>query len=110
MSEKKESYPSEIGREQFALILPILESARKKTAPREVDLYDVFNAVLYVLREGCRWRSLPREYPKWELVYYYFRIWKEPKEGERSILEEVLKKWLGSTALQQGAKKKPVSS
>lgn len=110
MSEKKESYPSEISREQFALILPILESARKKTAPRAMDLYDVFNALLYVLREGCRWRSLPRKYPKWELVYYYFRIWKESKEGESSILEQVLKKWLCNTALLQGAKRKPVSS
>ena len=110
MSEEKETYPSEISREQFALILPILESARKKTAPREVDLYDVFNAVLYVLREGCRWRSLPGKYPKWELVYYYFRIWKEPKQGENSILEQVLKKRLATTALLQGAGKKPVSS
>ena len=110
MSEKEEIYPSEIKREPFAFILPILESAKKKTAPREVDLYDVFNAVLYVLREGCRWRSLPKKYPKWELVYYYFRIWKEPKEGESSILAQVLKKWLGNTAHLQGAKKKPVSS
>jgi hypothetical protein len=50
MSEKKETYPSEISREQFALILPLLESARKKTSPRKVDLFDIFNALLYVLR------------------------------------------------------------
>ena len=42
-------YPSDISREQFAQIQPILESARKKTKPRTVDLYDVFCAVLYVL-------------------------------------------------------------
>ena len=36
------SYPSDISREQFARILPTLESARRRTKPRTVDLYDVF--------------------------------------------------------------------
>jgi hypothetical protein len=31
------SYPSDITREQFDLIKPILESARKKTRPRRID-------------------------------------------------------------------------
>ncbi len=53
------SYPSDISREQFEQIRPLLESARKKTAPRKVDLYDVFCAVLYLLRSGCQWRMLP---------------------------------------------------
>lgn len=92
MTNQEEIYPSEITREQFELIKPILESAKKKTAPRKVDLFDVFNAILYVLREGCRWRSLPQKYPKWQLVYYYFRLWKEPREDEGSILEQVLEK------------------
>lgn len=33
------------------------ESARKKTAPWKVDLYDAFCAVLYLLRTGCQWRA-----------------------------------------------------
>ncbi len=41
-------------REQFEVIRPLLESARKKTKPREVDLYYVFNAVLYLLKTGCQ--------------------------------------------------------
>ena len=36
------SYPSDISRKQFARILPTLESARRRTKPRTVDLYDVF--------------------------------------------------------------------
>ena len=35
------SYPSDISREQFVRILPTLESARRRTKPRTVDLYDV---------------------------------------------------------------------
>jgi len=92
MGSEKTVYPSDISREQFAQILPLLESAKKRTSPRELDLYEVFNAILYLLRESCRWRSLPKEYPDWQAVYYYFRIWKEPREKEPSLLEEVLKK------------------
>lgn len=86
-------YPSDISHEQFEKILPILESARKKTKPREIDLYDVFCGVLYLLKTGCQWRMLPKEYPKWRTVHEYFLIWSEKKNpGAESILEEVLKK------------------
>ena len=66
------SYPSNINPEQFDKIKPILESARKKTRPRSIDLYDVFCGVLYVLKSGCQWRMLPKEFPKWRTCHYYF--------------------------------------
>ena len=59
------SYPSDISREQFARILPTLESARRRTKPRTVDLYDVFCGVLYLLKSGCQWRMLPADFPDW---------------------------------------------
>ena len=89
----RKQYPSDISREQFEIIKPILESARKKTKPREVDLYEVFCAVLYILKTACQWRMLPSDFPKWQNVYAYFRKWKyKPNDFEDSILEEVLKK------------------
>ncbi|PYE79169.1 putative transposase of IS4/5 family DUF4096 [Xylophilus ampelinus] len=48
----RESYPSDMSRAQFEIIKPLLESARKKTSPRRVDLYEVFCALLYLLRSG----------------------------------------------------------
>jgi transposase len=89
----KKKYPSDLTREQFERIRPLLESARRKTKPRTVDLYDVFNGILYLLKTGCQWRMLPKEYPKWRTVHEYFSIWRKIGEGqEKSILEEVLKK------------------
>jgi transposase len=61
------SYPSDISREQFEKIKPILESARKKTRTRRIDLYDIFCGVLYLLKSGCQWRMLPKEFPKWRI-------------------------------------------
>jgi transposase len=86
-------YPSDITREQFEYIRPILEGARKRTRPRTYDLYDVWNGLNYVLKTGCQWRALPHEYPKWRTVYEYFSIWRtKSKEEELSILNKALKK------------------
>ena len=89
-------YPSDVSREQFETIRPLLESARKKTSPRRVDLYDVFCAVLYLLKSGCQWRMLPSEFPKWRTVHAYFSIWSEPRK-DGSLLQQALKKsgWRG---------------
>ena len=87
------NYPSDITREQFEVIRPLLESARTRTRPRKYDLYDIFCAVLYVVRNGAQWRAIPSDFPDWRLDYYYYRVWKEPgKDGGDSILDQVLKK------------------
>ena len=93
------SYASDISREQFALILPTLLAARLQTKPRTVDLYDVFCGVLYVLKSGCQWSMLPRDFPDWRTCYKYFQQWGEqPDPAGDSVLEQVLKNcWRGPT-------------
>jgi len=96
----REPYPSDINREQFEAIREILESARKTTKPRKVDLYDIFCAILYVLKSGCQWNMLPRDFPKSTTCYYYFQVWSiKSDNNSQSILEKVLKKsgWRFST-------------
>ena len=87
------AYPSDISRAQFKKMRSILEGARKKTAPRKHDLYDVFNGVLYVVKSGCQWRMVPKEYPNWKSLHAYFRIWSEVAKGQNeTTLARVLKK------------------
>ena len=86
-------YSSDISREQFEKIRLLLESARKTTKPRIVDLYDVYCGLMYILKTGCQWRQLPKEYPKWRTVHQYFLNWsKKPFPDQPSILEQALKK------------------
>ena len=54
----RNKYPSDITREQFEKIRGYLEGARKTTHPRKYDLYEVFCAVLYLVKEGCTWRAM----------------------------------------------------
>ena len=94
----KKRYPSDLSYKQFEKIEPLLSGARKRTRPRKLDLYEVFCAVLFLLKSGCQWRMLPSNFPKWQSVYFYFRIWSSKKDNEPSLLEQALKKigWRGS--------------
>lgn len=64
MCYRMRNYLSNISREEFEKIREDLEGARKKTKPRKMDLYEVFCAVLYVLKSGCQWDMLPSDFPK----------------------------------------------
>lgn len=86
------TYPSNISREEFEIIRKDLENAKKKTRPRQTDLYDVFCAVLYIVRGGIQWRMLPSDFPNWKLVYYYFKVWSKKDDNGVSLLDKVLKK------------------
>ena len=86
------TYPSDITLEQFSGIEYLMRTARKVTRPRTYDLYDIFCAILYVLKEGCRWRGLPQDFPKWNIVYYYYPIWSVAgPNGETSVFERILR-------------------
>ena len=86
------NYPSDISREQFEIIRPILEGARKRTKPPQYDIYDVFCGILYLLKSGCQWRMIPSDFPPKGTVRYYYDIWSEEDHGAESLLSEALKK------------------
>jgi transposase len=88
------SYTSDLTERQFEPLRPILEKITKRTRPRKVDLRDIFNAIIYLLRNATKWRDIPKDYPPWKLVYYYFHIWKTTLDTEthEPMLEVILKK------------------
>lgn len=86
------NYPSDISREEFEIIREDLEKAKRKTRPRKTDLYDIFCAVMYIVKGGIQWRTLPSDFPNWKLVYYYFTVWSKKDDNGVSLLDKVLKK------------------
>jgi transposase len=87
------SYPSDLTEAQYKKIETILEGVRKHTHPRTYDLRDIFNGVMYVVKSGCQWRMVPKEYPKWRTLHTYFRKWSEvPRGHSESALAQCLKK------------------
>ncbi|WP_237388499.1 IS5 family transposase [Xenorhabdus sp. Sc-CR9] len=96
-------YASDISREVFMEIEPLLLSSRKRTRPRKTDVYEVFCALLYLLKSGCQWDMLPSDFPAKSTVYYYFKLWKEkPSDTEPSLLEQALKNVVGEARISHG--------
>jgi transposase len=68
-------YPSDLTERQWRRLEPHLPLAKPGGRPRSVDLREIVDAILYVLRNGISWRALPHDYPPWKTVYHYFRAW-----------------------------------
>jgi hypothetical protein len=88
----REAYDSDITRKQFAHISQDLENAKKRTSPRKIDLYEVFCAILYLLKNACTWRNIPHDFPKWRNVRYYYEVWTKKDNNGQSILDYVMAK------------------
>jgi putative transposase len=69
-------YDTDLSDAGWALIAPMLPAARPGGRPRKINIRAVLNAIFYLLRTGCQWRLLPREFPGWSTVYHYFQAWK----------------------------------
>jgi len=92
------SYPTNLNDSQWSAILIILNDKRK----RKHSLREIFNAIFYVLKTGCQWRMLPKDFPKWQLVYYYFNKWK--LEG---VIEEIHERIRDLTRKNAGRERSP---
>lgn len=69
-------YPTDLTDEQWNILQPLLPPVKTGCRPRELDMREVLNAILYLVRGGIAWRLLPHDFPKWSSVYYYFRKWR----------------------------------
>ena len=66
---KDDMYSTDLTDVQWNNIWNYLNTTDRK---REISLHAVWNAFIYVVKTGCQWRMLPKDFPKWELVYYYY--------------------------------------
>ena len=76
MSDAPRAYPSDLSDAEWALLAPLLPPPAPCGRPRKWPERLVADAVFYVLRSGCAWRMLPREFPPWPTVYARFRRWR----------------------------------
>jgi transposase len=90
-------YPSDLTDAQWTILEPLVPAVRPGGRPAKHARREIVDAMLYVLRGGISWRSLPHEYPPWQTVYDYFRRWRDDGTWERiaATLRERLRVKLG---------------
>jgi len=77
------TYPSDLTNEQWALIQRLLPPAPTGGRPRKTSLRDVLDGIFYILRAGCAWRYLPKDFPPKNTVWRYFDDWRNDGTLER---------------------------
>jgi len=73
---ERKAYPSDLANTQWKRLEDLLPPAKPGGRPRSVDLREVTNGILYVVRGGCAWRMMPHDLPPWSTCYDYFRKWR----------------------------------
>ena len=56
---------------------------------RKYDLKTLVNAVFYLIKTGCQWRFIPKEYPPWKTVYSFYKRAKDRRVWEIMMYELV---------------------
>ena len=77
------NYPTDLTDRQWDCIRDLIPAAKPGGRPRQLDMRQVLNALLYLVVTGVQWRLLPQEYPAWQSVYYYFRRWRDEGVWQR---------------------------
>jgi putative transposase len=68
-------YASDMTDAEWKLIEPLMPLRCRRGRPREISLRVIMNAVLYIAASGCQWRALPKDFPPYSTVQYYFYKW-----------------------------------
>src|SRR5919112_5581870 len=69
-------YLTDLSDDEWRCMSPHLPGPTGQGRPRLHCLRAILDAVFYVLKSGCPWRLLPREFPPWKTVYDWFRRWR----------------------------------
>ena len=96
----RKPYPTDLTDEEWAILAPLIPPAKPGGRPREVDMREILNGLLYLLRTGCAWRMIPHDLPPWQTLYEYFAQWRDDGTWERlnGVLRVQVRQQVGKEA------------
>jgi len=93
------NYSTNISDNQWQFIKKTLNFNDRK---RKHSLRMIWNAMMYLVKTVCQWRMLPNDFPKWELVYYYYSKWSNAED-----FDLLLAKLRGKVRFKRNQKSEP---
>ncbi len=76
MADRRDPYPSDLSDAEWAVLEPLLPPPPRTGRPRKWPRRLMAEAIFYLVRSGCAWRMLPREFPPWRSVCSQFARWR----------------------------------
>lgn len=102
-------YPTDLTDEEWNQIQSLVPKPKsgegKRGRPLQLERRTLLNAIYYVVRSGCAWRLLPRDFGPWQTVYGYFRRWSQ--DWTWTFIHDTLRDWLRKT---EGRKVAPTAA
>jgi len=82
-------YHSNLTNRQWQVIRQLLPE-QSRLGRKPIDRRLIINAILYVVKTGCQWRMLPKDFPNWSTVYGIFWRWRN--DGIWEKIHDALRK------------------
>lgn len=76
-------YASDTTAKEWMTLRPLLPKRSHIGRPSKWDVRIIMDAILYMLATGCQWRALPKDFPPFTTVQYYFYNWRDAKVWQR---------------------------
>ena len=92
-------YTSDLTDPQWEKLRPLLIEAGYRSIDKKREFV---NAVLYLVKTGCQWRNLPKDFPKWKSVYTFFR-----RAKMVGLWESILQRLVSETRVASGRNENP---
>lgn len=73
---KQQQNPLSLTKAQWDFIKPLLPQ-EQRGRPCQISRKRILEAIWFIVVTGCQWRYLPRDYPRWQTVYYHFNRWSQ---------------------------------
>lgn len=99
---QRDRYPSDLTYKQWNILAPYIPPEKPGGRHREHPMLEIVNAILYRVKTGCSWPSLPHDFPHWKTVYHYFRAW--TLDGTWQMLHDIIR---GKVREKIGKEKQP---
>jgi putative transposase len=84
-TEARKAYSTDLTDEQWAILEPLVPASKHGGRPREVNMREVINTILYLNRTGCQWDLLPHDLLPKSTVYDYFAQWRNDGTWQRLV-------------------------
>lgn len=69
---RSQRYASDSTDGEWAIVVPFMPLKSHVGRPRRTKMRDVWDAIQYIAATGCQWAQLPKDFPPFTTVQYYF--------------------------------------
>ncbi len=73
----RKTYSTDLSDDIWNILQIYIPDEKPGGRPRDTNIREVINGILYVLNNDCSWRKMPDDLLPWQTVYDYYHKWRK---------------------------------